>query len=100
MRWHHEENPPTSSPIYAPERARKESHFHVLSKPMKWKGYSITPIPTHHSKKVKSQAYLIKKGKQSLLYTGDLVWINKEYHPLFDGVDLVITEAVLFAKEE
>ncbi len=43
--------------------------------------------------RVQSQAYLVIKDGVSILYTGDLVWIDKEYHPLFDRVDLIVTEA-------
>lgn len=93
-----EEIPPDQIPIYAPESFKKVPNMHILQKQIDLSSYSITPIPTHHSKLVKSQAYLIKKGKQSILYTGDLVWINKEYHDLFDQVDLVITEASFLRK--
>lgn len=61
--------------------------------------YRIKPIPTIHSKKVASQAYLISKGKRRILYTGDMVWINKKYHRLMKDLDLVITEGS-FLREE
>jgi ribonuclease BN (tRNA processing enzyme) len=54
-------------------------------------GYKIRSIPTHHSKFVKSYAYLIEKESR-VLYTGDLVWIDKKYHNLFKNLDLVITD--------
>ena len=60
--------------------------------------YTVKPIPTHHSKKVDSQAYLIQKENTRMLYTGDLVWINKEYHPLLEHLDTVITEASFIRK--
>jgi glyoxylase-like metal-dependent hydrolase (beta-lactamase superfamily II) len=92
-----EEKPNTKSAIYAPE-APKGFGLRVIHKKIRLGSYTIIPIPTHHSKNVLSQAYLIKKGMQSILYTGDLVWINKEYHHLFDKVDLVITEASFLRK--
>ena len=49
-------------------------------------------MPSHHSLKVRSQAYVIARGPSKILYTGDLVWINKEYHHFLEGLDLVITE--------
>jgi len=84
-----QENPATKAVLFAPEKARGTQ---ILGKKRKLGPYSITPIPTHHSKHVKSQAYLIKKGRKSILYTGDLVWIDKKYHHLFDRVDLIITD--------
>jgi ribonuclease BN (tRNA processing enzyme) len=86
IRRGHEEDPP-DIPIYAPEAPGK------IQRTVKIGPYRITAIPTHHSKLVASQAYLIKKGRYSILYTGDLVWIDKKYHRLFANVDLVITEA-------
>lgn len=93
-----EEAPLTKALIFSPETPAKESNIQILNKQITVGKYNIIPIPTHHSKLVKSQAYLIKKGRQSLLYTGDLVWINKEYHSLFKHVDLVITEASFIKK--
>lgn len=84
-----EEDPPTEAPLFAPEQKR---NTRILKTPCKLGPYRITPIPTHHSMHVLSQAYLIEKGKKSVLYTGDLVWIDKKYHPLFKHVDLIITD--------
>jgi ribonuclease BN (tRNA processing enzyme) len=79
-------------PFYAPELSEKASEIILPNGPIHFKSYLVTPIPTVHSKLVKSTAYLIEKGDQKLLYTGDLIWINKEYRPLLHGLDLVITE--------
>lgn len=89
IRRGHEEDPVTKAKLFAPEKARG---CRIFNRQRKLGPYTITPIPTHHSTHVKSQAYLIKKGKKSILYTGDLVWIDKKYHPLFDQVDLIITD--------
>ena len=91
VRRGHEEDPPTKAKIFAPESCKCDA-VKALSRKKKLGPYSITPIPTHHSKQVKSQAYLIEKGGKSILYTGDLVWIDKKYHRLFEYVDLIITE--------
>jgi len=85
-------------PVYAPEKYKNKIQVKMLSKSGKFNGYQIRPIPTIHSKKVKSQAYLIEKGHQRLLYTGDMIWIKKEYHNLLKNLDLVITEASFFRK--
>lgn len=84
--------PPAGLPLFAPE-SRPGAGLTVLDKPATIAGYDVHPIPTHHSLKVLSQAYLISDGSVKVLYTGDLIWINKEYHALFEALDLVITEA-------
>lgn len=101
VRWGKEEIPPATTPIYAPEapeNALIHKSVHVLEDALELGAYTIVPIPTHHSKRVKSQAYLIKKGKQSLLYTGDLVWMDKKYHDLLGDVTLVITDGSFIRK--
>jgi glyoxylase-like metal-dependent hydrolase (beta-lactamase superfamily II) len=84
-------------PVYAPEESDKAG-LRVIESTVQVGPYRVTPIPTHHSKKVKSSAYLVESGQQKLLYTGDVIWINKEYHQLLDGLALVITEASFVRK--
>lgn len=91
MRRGKEEDLLPDIPFFVPEAPLKG--LHLLRRKKTLGPYEITPIPTHHSKLVKSMAYLIKKKEKSLLYTSDLVWIDKQYHHLFASVDLVITEA-------
>lgn len=81
----------TDALVFAPEKTEKEK-IRVLFKKTRLGPYRVTPIPTHHSKHVRSQGYLIEKNGRSILYTGDLVWIDKKYHPLFEKVDLVVTD--------
>lgn len=85
----------TKIPIYAPEKHEKVKLF---KKKISVGKYKVTPIPTHHSLKVKSQAYLIETGGKKILYTGDIIWINKEYHRLFKNLDLVITDGSFIRK--
>lgn len=82
---------PISIPIYAPEKYQGIK-INILSKKKKFGSYSITPVPAIHSQKVKSFAYLIQRGKRKILYTGDMIWINKKYHRLLKHLDLVITD--------
>ncbi len=91
------ERPPAGLPVFAPEVFR-DYGVTVLDEPKTIAGYDVSPVPSHHSLKVRSQAYVIAQGSTKILYTGDLVWINKEFHPLFEGLDLVITEASYFRK--
>ena len=88
----------TNIPIYAPEKYQNGIKVKVLKKEIGVGPYKIKPIPTHHSIKVKSVAYLIKKGKYKILYTGDMIWINKKYHHLFKDLNLVITEGSFMRK--
>lgn len=84
-------------PLYAPEKY-KAKEIKLLKKPAHIAGYKITPIPTIHSLKVKSQAYLLEAKNKRLLYTGDMIWIKKKYRSILGKLDLVITEAS-FVKE-
>lgn len=86
------EIPDINIPIYAPEKYM-DAPIHLTKKSFTIRGYKITPIPTIHSVKVKSNAYLIEYKKKKVLYTGDMIWIEKKYHRLLKNLDLVITEA-------
>lgn len=76
---------------YAPETYKDQGI--VLKKSIVIAGYTITPIPTLHSLHVKSQAYSIQKNGKKIIYTGDMLWIEHQYHHLLTHTDLVITEA-------
>ncbi len=91
------ERPPAGLPIYAPE-GYKDYGLRILDRPETIAGFEVRPIPSHHSLKVRSQAYVIAAGRAKILYTGDMVWINKEFHPFFEGLDLIVTEASYFRK--
>ena len=86
----------TNIPVYAPEIFNQAHAVIPLNAMVQYNDHQITPIPTRHSKLVKSQAYLVDYGKNKLLYTGDLIWIDKEYHHLLEGLDLVITDGSYF----
>ena len=79
-------------PLFAPEHF-DQVPISVTKKPFTINGYRVTPIPTIHSIKVKSNAYLLAHKKKRILYTGDMIWIEKKYHHLLHDLDLVITEA-------
>ena len=89
--------PPAGLPLFAPESSG-DAGVKVLAEAQTIAGYCVQPIPTHHSLKVRSQAYLISGSSGKILYTGDMIWINKEHHHLLEGLDLVITEASYFRK--
>ncbi|MCL4361806.1 MBL fold metallo-hydrolase [Candidatus Dependentiae bacterium] len=93
----HNEMPDTKAKIYAPEKY-DEVNIHITNKPFKIGSYKITPIPTVHSVKVKSNAYLIEHKGKRLLYTGDMIWIEKKYRTKMKNLDFVITEASFVRK--
>ena len=78
--------------FYAPEKAPGVTRLTEPEHMILYDTYQVTPIPTHHSKKVKSTAFLVDDGEKRLLYTGDIIWINKEYHSLLSELSLVITD--------
>lgn len=94
----HHKVPATKVPLYAPEDYDLYPHMHSTKKPFKIGSYRITPIPTIHSLKVKSNAYLIEHKGKRILYTGDMIWIEKKYRHLLNNIDLVITEASFMRK--
>jgi glyoxylase-like metal-dependent hydrolase (beta-lactamase superfamily II) len=86
------DRPAAGIPIFGPE-PRRGFGLRPLRRARTIAGYGIRPVPVHHSLKVRSQAYLISRSGRTVLYTGDLLWIDKAHRPLFAGLDLVITEA-------
>lgn len=106
-------------PVYAPE-VHKNAKIEVPHGPISLDAYRITPFPTIHSKKFLSMGYVVEKkeemkgraegetegrtggkkeegakeGKKDwkLVYTGDLIRINKKHHHLLENADLVITD--------
>ncbi|MBD3204961.1 MBL fold metallo-hydrolase [Candidatus Bathyarchaeota archaeon] len=84
-------------PVYAPEKT-KEAEVQVLKESISLNGYNTTPIPTHHSKLVESQAYLVENEGSRLLYTGDIIWIDKKYHDKISDLNVVITDASYIRK--
>lgn len=87
-------NPP-GMPVYAPEEAEG---VEKLNESKKIAGLMVHPIPAIHSKYVESNAYIIEKKQKRILYTGDMIWINKEYHERLEGLDLVITDGSYMRK--
>lgn len=93
-----EKEPETRAALFGPERHEDGLDVKVLRKKKRIGPYGVTPVPTVHGKKARSQAYLIEKGGQKALYTGDMIWINKKYHNMLKGLDLVVTEASFFRR--
>lgn len=78
--------------VYAPETSNKIRGIRKICEPVRVDSYTVTPVPTHHSLKVDSMAYVLQRESRRILYTGDMIWINKEYHSKMKNLDLVITD--------
>ncbi|MBU7043516.1 MAG: hypothetical protein HXS47_07970, partial [Theionarchaea archaeon] len=89
-----EEIPEISVPVYAPEPS---SHYpvKVLSHPVTIDSYRVTPLPTIHSTRVTSVAFLMEKDV-SLLYTSDLVALSHEFSR---QVDLAVIDGSFMRKK-
>ncbi|HEV8285047.1 MAG TPA: MBL fold metallo-hydrolase [Chitinophagaceae bacterium] len=85
-------------PIFAPEATKRISGITITSSPFKKDNYLITPIPTVHSLKVKSQGYIIEKSEKRIFYSSDLITIKEKYHNQLRKLDLVITEGSFIRK--
>ncbi len=79
-------------PIFAPEKSYILPELKMISGTVTADSYRVSPIPTLHSQKVKSTAYLVEHGSQRLLYTGDVISVNEQYRGLIGDLDLVITD--------
>jgi ribonuclease BN (tRNA processing enzyme) len=77
----------------APENPGQLDFLHVATSPFTFGKYKITPIPTVHSLKVKSQGYLIEKDNKRVFYSGDVAGIDPNYYHQLQNLDAVITEA-------
>lgn len=93
----HREIPETEAQLYAPEKYDSVK-LHITDSPFSIDEYHITPLPTVHSIKVKSNAYLVEHEGKRILYTGDMLWIDKKYRDTLGKLDLVITEASYMRK--
>lgn len=83
---------PKGTVIYAPESLPRLPMIRTISEPVHAGAYTVTPVPTVHSQRVKSAGYLLEKNGKRILYTSDLVRVKPGFHRLLKGLDLVITE--------
>ncbi|MDB5039195.1 MAG: hypothetical protein JWQ35_2723 [Bacteriovoracaceae bacterium] len=85
-------------PIYAPEKLRNYPQIQVIKKSIRIGKAKVTPIPTIHSIRVKSQGYLIEMRNKKIFYSSDLITVEKKFRNLFSDLDLVITDGSFFKK--
>jgi ribonuclease BN (tRNA processing enzyme) len=80
-------------PIYVPEACRRlPSAQMVSSRPVVAGPYTITPVPTIHSHRVKSVGYVVEGRAQRVFYSSDMIRIESRYHGRLRDLDLVVTE--------
>jgi hypothetical protein len=82
----------TEVPIYAPEEHPDHIQVRPFPETLTLDGFSVRPLPTHHSKWVRSVALVVRDPGHAVCYTGDIIWLNREYHPFLKDLDLVITD--------
>jgi ribonuclease BN (tRNA processing enzyme) len=88
----------TDAKVYGPENHEK-AEINSLKRKNEIGPYKIIAVPTIHSIKVESYAYVIQKRSRKLLYTGDMIWIEKKYHRYLQDLDLVISEGSFIQKK-
>jgi len=88
-------------PIYSIEKPRGAENWIKLEKGKEYKvnDLIVIPIPTVHSKKVKTTGFLIKTKGKRILYTSDLLWIKKKWHDKIKDLDVVITDGSSFDRD-
>jgi len=96
MRRHQQMNKTIET--YGPEKPDELNKVHKRNTAFERGPYRFTPIPTIHSLKVKSQAYIVEKAGKRFLYTGDLAWMEKKFQKQLGKLDMVITEGSFFKK--
>lgn len=79
-------------PIVISPEASMLTSLQVENQPFTLANYHLTPVPTQHTQKTKSQGYRIDDGQHSIFYSGDLVTIEERYRSLLVHLDLVITD--------
>jgi ribonuclease BN (tRNA processing enzyme) len=85
-------------PIFAPEAYYDRVKVQPFPAILNAGSLTIRPLPTHHSKLVRSAALLVEDGTHRICYTGDIIWLNKEYHHFLHDLDLVITDGSYIRK--
>ena len=83
---------PLPAPTYAPQRWDEHPEVQMIRSSREADGLTVTAVPTVHSVSYRSNAYLIDDGCSRIMYTGDLVSIQRRYRDRLPEMDLVITD--------
>jgi ribonuclease BN (tRNA processing enzyme) len=79
-------------PIVISPEASMLTSLQIENQPFTLSNYHLTPVPTIHTPKTKSQGYRIDDGQHSIFYSGDMTNIEERYRSLLVHLDLVITD--------
>lgn len=79
--------------VYVPEPTRRLPGASVASGPIRIRSYTVTPVPTVHSERVRSVGYVVEENQgKSFFYSSDLVSIEPRYRKRLRRLAMVITE--------
>lgn len=78
--------------LFGPQARGPPAAVRPVRSTMDLDGFRITPVPTVHSNIVRSCAYLVEKDLSRVLYTGDLVSVQRRYRDRLPDLDLVIAD--------
>jgi len=84
--------------VYVPEATKRCPAARVISGPVRVGSHRIIPIPTTHSRLVRSVGYIVESRSRRLFYSGDMVAIDEQYHSRLRHLDLVITDGSFMRK--
>lgn len=79
-------------PMFAPQTWKGRSDIRVIRGTVERDGLRVTPVPTNHSAIVRSCAYIIEKDYYRIMYTGDIISVQKRFRDRIPDLDLVITD--------
>jgi len=87
-----EEHGPLPVPTFGPQRWDEHPEIQVIRSSREVDGLTVTAVPTVHSVSYRSNAYLVEDGRSRIMYTGDLISIQRRYRDRLPEMDLVITD--------
>jgi len=84
--------PPLPAPAYAPQPWREHPEIKVIRSMEEVDGITVTAVPTNHSANFRSCGYIIEDGISRIMYTGDLISVQKRFRDRIPDLDLVVTD--------
>lgn len=93
-----EDAPPLPVPTYAPQAWREHPEIKVLRGTREVGGLTVTAVPTNHSVSFRSCGYLVEDGMARMLYTGDLISVQRRYRDRLPELDLVVTDGAFIRR--
>lgn len=82
----------TNAEIHLPEPTGRLPGARVITRAVRCGPYRIVPVPTVHSRALRSVGYVVERDGRRVFYSSDLIWIERRYRRRLGRLDLVITE--------